>query len=158
MNVNTKSLGEALVAAGVSAIGISFLGGCFYPYLEGSWFSHGDAVTQPKYNDLNVMILLYFGFITAMIALPAALVLTYCVARPVFRLWISRGYSSVIQYIGGGIVVAAIGELIIAVAHALAGFLAYSDFVFATLLMAISGPVAGFVVWHVLRRSSQLRT
>lgn len=34
-----------------------------------------------------------------------------------------------------------------------AGFLTESDFWFAMLLIAVSGPTAGFVVWYVLRRS-----
>jgi hypothetical protein len=29
-----------------------------------------------------------------------------------------------------------------------------SDFRFAMLLIAVSGPVAGFVVWYILRRSA----
>jgi hypothetical protein len=153
VNASNKSLGGALVAAVVSVIGISFLGGCLYPFLGSFWLSPSGAEAPPKYNDLNAVILLYFGFITAMIALPAALVLTYGVARPIFRLWISRGYSNVVAYISGGIIIAAIGALIMAAAHTFAGFLVYGDFRFAMLLMAVSGPVSGFVVWYVLRRS-----
>jgi hypothetical protein len=105
------------------------------------------------YNDLNIMVLLSFGLLTAMIALPVVLVLTCGIGLPIFRLWVRRGYSNVALYVAGGIIIAVIGALIVAAAHAVGGFLSGSDLRFAMLLIAVSGPVAGFVVWYVLRRS-----
>lgn len=90
-----------------------------------------------------------------MTVLPGAIALTGGVGYPLFRLWVRRGYSNIAAYVGGGIIVAMIGALIVAAAHTFAGFLLGKDFVFAMLLIAVSGPVAGFVVWYVLRRSIQ---
>lgn len=99
------------------------------------------------------MTLVEIGLTTAMIALPVVLALTCGVAWPLFRLWMRRGYSGVAAYVAGGIIVAMIGAIIIAAAHVFADFLIGSDFLFAMLLVAVSGPVAGFVVWYVLQRS-----
>jgi hypothetical protein len=90
---------------------------------------------------------------TALVAFPAALVLTLAAAFPLFRLWVHRGYASVPAYVGGGVIVAMIGATIIAAAHVFADFLIDNDFLFTMLLIAVSGPAAGFVVWCVLRRS-----
>jgi drug/metabolite transporter (DMT)-like permease len=97
------------------------------------------------------MTLVEFGFTTAMITLPVVLALTCGVAWPLFRFWVRQGYSSVAAYVGGGVIVATIGAVIIGAAHSF-GFLIGTDFWFAMLLLAVSGPVAGFVVWYVLQR------
>jgi hypothetical protein len=82
--------------------------------------------------------------------------LTFGIAFPLFRLWIRRGYSNVAEYIGGGVVVAATGAVLITMAHVLfSDFLTDSDFRFAILLIGICGPVAGAAVWYVLQRSSE---
>jgi len=102
------------------------------------------------------MTLVEIGFVTAMITLPVVLALTCGVAWPLFRFWVRQGYSSVAAYVGGGVIVATIGAVIIDAAHNF-GFLIGTDFWFAMLLLAVSGPVAGFVVWYVLQRSTQQR-
>jgi hypothetical protein len=155
MNPHRKPLGGALVAAAISAIGIAFLSGCFYPFLLRLWSVSAATAVRPSYNDAGFMVLLNFGLITAMVALPVTLALTCGVGLPLFRLWMRRGYSSVAAYIGGGIIIAMVGALIIATAHFLADFLVDSNFLFAMLIIGVSGPVAGFVVWYVLQRSSQ---
>ena len=103
------------------------------------------------------MTLVEFGFTTAMITLPVVLALTCGVAWPLFRHWIRRGYSGVAVYVAGGIIVATIGALLIAAAHIFCDFLVDNDFRFAMLLIEICGPIAGFVMWRVLRRSIQGR-
>jgi hypothetical protein len=152
-----QHLGAALLAATASVICIAFIGGCFYPYFPQLWSAHYPSPARATYNDAGLAILLEFGLITAMTALPGAIVLTGGVGYPLFRLWVRRGYSSIAAYVGGGIIVAMIGALIVTAAHTFAGFLLGKDFVFAMLLIAASGPVAGFVVWYVLRRSIQER-
>jgi hypothetical protein len=126
-----------------------------YPFLVRLWSVSRVSTMRPSYNDLNLGVLLEFGLLTAMIALPATLVLTCGVGFPLFRLWIRRGYSSVAVYVGGGIIIAAVGASIIAAAHILTGLFSGSDFVFAMLILGVSGPVAGFVVWYVLQHSGQ---
>jgi len=153
LNPDNKSLGGALVAAATSAIGVAFLGGCLYPYLMRLWFVSGTPVIRPSYNDINLGVLLEFGVLTAMVALPATLVLTCGVGFPLFRLWIRCGYSNVAAYVGGGIIIAMIGALVAAAAHLVADFLSDGNFMFALLILGVSGPVAGFVVWYVLRPS-----
>lgn len=100
------------------------------------------------------MTLVEIGFVTAMITLPVVLALTCGVAWPLFRFWVRQGYSSVAAYVGGGVIVATIGAVIIGAAHTF-GFLIGTDFWFAMLLLAVSGPVAGLVVWYVLRRAER---
>jgi hypothetical protein len=150
-----QHLGAALLAATASVICIAFIGGCFYPYFPQLWSAHYPSPARATYNDAGLAILLEFGLITAMTVLPGAIALTGGVGYPLFRLWVRRGYSNIAAYVGGGIIVAMIGALIVAAAHTFAGFLLGKDFVFAMLLIAVSGPVAGFVVWYVLRRSIQ---
>jgi hypothetical protein len=147
-----KHLGAALLAAAASVIGIAFIGGCFYPYFPQMWSAHHPSPARATYNDAGLVVLLEFGLLTAMTVLPGAIALAYGVGYPLFRLWIRRGYSNVAVYVGGGIIVAMTGALIIAAAHTFTGFLLGSDFLFAMLLIAVSGPVAGFVVWYVLQR------
>jgi hypothetical protein len=146
-------LGRALMAAGVTAVFLAFIGCCAYGY----WLAQG-PVHAPfgvrSNSGTNLVELLPMGFVTALIALPMVLALTLGAGLPLFRLWLRRGYSSVAAYIGGGIIVAAIGTLIVAAAHVFAGFLLGSDFIFSVLLIGISGPIAGFVIWYVLRHSS----
>jgi len=104
------------------------------------------------------MTLVEIGLTIAMITLPAVLALACGVAWPLFRLWLRRGYSGVAAYVSGGVIVATIGAVVIAAAHTLGGLLMGTDFWFAMLLLAVSGPAAGFVVWYVLRGSErQLR-
>jgi hypothetical protein len=150
---NQPSLGRALMAAGVVAVFLAFIGGCAYGY----WLAQGPIHTpfgiRPN-SETNLVELLPMGFVTALIALPAILALILGAGLPLFRLWLRRGYSSAAAYIGGGVIVAAIGNLIMASAHVFAAFLLGSDFVFSMLLIGISGPIAGFVIWCVLRRSS----
>lgn len=149
-----RRLGAALLAAATSAICVAFLVGCFYPYF--SLLLHGDRSISGTNNDASVMTLVEIGFVTAMITLPVVLALTCGVAWPLFRFWVRQGYSSVAAYVGGGVIVATIGAVIIDAAHNF-GFLIGTDFWFAMLLLAVSGPVAGFVVWYVLQRSTQQR-
>jgi hypothetical protein len=149
-------LGGALLAAATSVVGLAFIGGCLY----GLWMGRGPVHTpfgvRPN-SGASIGDLLPVGFITALIASPAAFVLTLGAGFPLFHLWVRRGYSSIAVYVGGGIIVAMIAALIMVVAHTFAGFLLGNDFLFAMLLIAVSGPVAGFVVWCVLRRSIQER-
>jgi len=147
-----RRLGAALLAAATSAICIAFLVGGFYPYF--SLLLHGDRSIAGSNNDASVMTLVEIGFITAMIALPVVFALTCGVAWPLFRFWVRRGYSSLAAYVGGGVIVATIGAVIIGAAHTF-GFLIGTDFWFAMLLLAVSGPVAGLVVWYVLRRAER---
>jgi len=109
---------------------------------------------RPLYNDAGTMVLLEFGLLTAMTSLPAIVVLTCGVGFPVFRLWIRLGFKSVAAYIGGGIITASIGGVIIGVAHTLVDFLAKGNLLFAMLLLGICGPISGFVVWCVMRRAT----
>jgi hypothetical protein len=156
MKLDQKYLGGALAAGTVAAIGIAFLGGCFYPFLTELVSHHPASVVRSSHSGTGLMILLDFGLFTAMIALPVALALTFGIGFPLFRLWIRRGYSNVAEYIGGGVVVSAAGAVLITMAHVLlADFLTDSDFRFAILLIGICGPVAGVAVWYVLQRSSE---
>jgi hypothetical protein len=154
--LDQKHLGGALAAAGVVAIGVAFLGGCFYPFLVELMSPHTASGVRSSFSGVSPMILVDFGLFTAMIALPVTLVLIFGIGLPVFRLWIRRGYSNIAQYIGGGVIVAIIGVALIGVAHVLSvDFLIDSDFRFALLLIGICGPVAGLTVWYVLQRSGQ---
>jgi hypothetical protein len=152
-----RRLWKALLAAAISIICITFLLGCCYPYL----FVLLDAVQSssvPKtFNFASLVASIEIGFVIAMMTFPAVVALTWGVGWPVFRYSIRRGYSGVAAYVAGGVIVAGIGAIIVAVAHTLGGFLMDGDFRFAMLLLAVSGPVAGFVVWYVLQRSSQQR-
>ena len=96
-----------------------------------------------------------FGFIIAMMTFPVVVALTCGVAWPVFRHLIRRGYSGATAYVAGGVIVAAIGALLVAVAHISRNFLVDNDFWFAILLIGICGPVAGVVTWWVLQRPSR---
>jgi hypothetical protein len=147
-----KHLGAAILAAVASVICIAFIGGCFYPHFRQMWRGHHPSPPRATYNDAGLVVLLEFGLLTAMAVLPGAIALAYGVGYPLFRLWIRRGYSNVAVYVGGGIIVAITGALIIAAAHTFTGVLLGSDFLFAMLLIVVSGPVAGFVVWYVLQR------
>jgi len=146
------SLGSALLAAGLSVIGIAFVGGCVYGILMAQGPVHTPFGVHPK-TDTYIGGPLLLGFMVAVMTLPATFVLTFGIGFPLFYFWRRLGYSSVAAYVGGGVIIALIGELVIAAAHILAGFLLGGDFLFAMLLIAVSGPVAGFVVWRVLRRS-----
>jgi hypothetical protein len=156
VKLDQKHLGGALAAGGVAAIGVAFLGGCFYPFLV-EWMSpHAASGVHSSHSGISPMILVDFGLLTAMIALPVTLVLAFVIGLPVFRLLIRRGHSNVAEYIGGGVIVAIAGAALIGVAHVLSvDFLVDSDFRFAILLMGICGPVVGLTVWYVLQRSSQ---
>lgn len=110
------------------------------------WSAHHPSQARLTYNDAGLGILLEFGLITAMTVLPGAIALAGGVGYPLFRLWVRRGYSNIAVYVGGGVIVAMIGALVIAAAHAFTGFLLGSAFLFAILLISISGPVAGFVI------------
>jgi hypothetical protein len=147
-----KQLGVALLASAASALGVAFLAGCFYPYLIRALSGRSVRLSN---GDASPMLLLDFGFITALIALPAVFALTLGVGFPLFRHWIQRGYSGVAVYVAGGVIVALIGASILIAAHTLGGFLLDSDFLFAMLIIGVCGPLAGFVVWYVLQRSSQ---
>ena len=156
MQLDQKHLGGALAAGGVAAIGVAFLGGCFYPFLVELMSPHTASGVHSSYSGISPMILVQFGLITALIALPVALALTFGIAWPVFRLWVRRGYSNVGEYIGGGVIVSIAGAAVITAAHVFgADFLIDSDFRFAILIIGICGPVSGLTVWYVLQRSSQ---
>lgn len=152
MMPDPKHLGAALLAAAMTAVSVAFFAGCFYPYLLHLLLAGSPASTHAAKYEVSATILLNSGFITALVALPATLVLTYGVGFPLFRQWVRRGFSGFVAYVGGGIVVAIIGASIVALAHFYCGFLSGSDFSFAMLILAVCGPVAGFVVWYVLMR------
>lgn len=148
-----RRLGAALLAAAISVLCVAFFIGCFYPYISLLLHDGSSFLISGKYNDISLMASLELGFITAMVTLPFMLALTIGIAWPLFRLWLRRGYSGVAAYVGGGVIVATIGAVVIAAAHTLGGFLMGTDFWFAMLLLAVSGPASGCVVWYVLRRS-----
>jgi hypothetical protein len=158
MNLNQRHLGVALLAAAASTIGIAFVAGCLYPFLLSLWQVSSATAAHSGHDDWEFTTLLEFGFITAMVALPAVFVLTLGVGYPLFRSWIRHEYSNLSVYVGGGIIMSAVAALVISVAHVLAGFLVRSDLIFGLLLIAVSGPIAGAVVWFVLRRSSAMET
>jgi hypothetical protein len=95
------------------------------------------------------------GLLTALVALPVTFALTLGISLPLFRLWIRRGYTNVAFYVSGGLVTALVGASVLTVAHIFDDFMVDSNFLFAVVLMGVSGPIAGLVVWYVLRRSSR---
>jgi hypothetical protein len=147
-----RPLGSALLAAVTSVVGLAFIGGCLY----GLWLGRGPVGTPlgvgPSVGQ-NIVDLLTFGGITALIAFPSASVLSLVVGVPLFRLWLRRGYSGIGAYLAGGLIVAMVGAVIIGAAHFFAGFQIETHFWFILLLVAVSGLTAGFVVWYVLWRS-----
>jgi hypothetical protein len=155
MKPDYRNLGIALLAAAVVTLGIAFIGGCFYPFLDRFWILPSVATPRPAHHDIDAGVSFELGILTAMIALPVIAVLAFGVGFPLFRHWVHRGYSNVVVYIGGGIIVAGIGAGLISVAHLLADVLARDDFVFAMLLLSISGPISGLVVWSVLKRAGR---
>jgi Zn-dependent protease with chaperone function len=150
-----RRLGTALLAAAISALCVAFFIGCFYPYISLLLHDGGSFLISRKYNDISLMNSVELGFITAMFTLPFILALTLGIAWPLFRYWIRRGFVGLAVYIGGGIVIAMIGALVITAMHFFCDFLVSTDFEFAMLLIGICGPVAGFVVWWVLQRSNR---
>jgi len=148
-----RRLGTALLAAAISALCVAFFIGCFYPYISLLLHDGRSFLISGKYNDISLMASVELGFITAMVTLPFILALTFGIAWPLFRYWIRRGFLGLAVYIGGGIVIAMIGALVITAMHFFRNFLVSNDFEFALLLISICGPVSGFVVWYVLRRS-----
>jgi hypothetical protein len=149
-----NALGGALVAGALSSIVVAFFGGCVYALVLGLG-RHSSAAGS---SDSSIMVVPEIGFLAALVALPVTFALTFAVSLPLFRLWIRRGYTTVAMYVGGGFVPALVGASILTAAHIFDDFMVDSTFLFAVALMGVSGPVAGFVVWYVLQRSSQLRT
>jgi hypothetical protein len=151
-------LWKALLAAATSAICISFLLGCFYPYLFVLMDADQSSGVYRTLNFASLMASIELGFVIAMMTIPAVVALTWGVGWPVFRQFIRRGYSGVAAYTIGGVFVAGIGIIVMAAAHTVGGFLMDGDFRFAILLITVSGPVAGLVVWCVLQRAAQQRS
>jgi hypothetical protein len=150
-----NALGVALLAGGLSSVCVAFLGGCIYPLVLGLG-RHSLAGRAPN-GDPSIMIVPEIGVLTALVALPVTFALTLGISLPLFRLWVRRGYTNVAIYVSGGFVTALVGASILTAAHVFDDFMVDSNFLFAVVLMGVSGPVAGFVVWYVLQRSSQQR-
>lgn len=154
MDPKRTDFAKSLVAGAVSAIGVSFIGGCFYPYVMMKWLSQNVAKAPPTYDDLTISTTLEFGIIIAAIALPVIIVLTVGLALPLFRLWIRRGYASVAAFAAGGVIIATVGASIISVLHFAADFLVTNDYLFALVLIGTAGPVAGIVIWYWSRHAT----
>jgi hypothetical protein len=145
-----NALGGALVAGALSSVVVAFFGGCVYALVLGLGRHSSDGAS-------SIMVVPEIGFLAALVALPVTFALTFAVSLPLFRLWIRRGYTTVAMYVGGGLVPALVGASILTAAHIFDDFMVDSTFLFAVALMGVSGPVAGFVVWYVLQRSTQQR-
>ena len=148
---NKNALGGALVAGALSTVCVAFFGGCVYGFLLG--LGRNSSTTGATSGSASIMIVPEIGLLTALVALPVTFVLTFGISLPLFRLWIRRGYTNVALYVGSGLVTALVGASILLAAHIFDDFMVDSIFLFAVVLMAVSGPIAGLVVWYVLRQS-----
>jgi hypothetical protein len=87
------------------------------------------------------------GCVAALVTLPFAIISALVIGVPLFLYWRRRGFTSVAMYLLAGAIISGVLALVLALAHAVAGFLTGGfDFLLALSIIALGGPVAALTV------------
>lgn len=140
-----------MVAVAIMSV-IAFVAGALYGFWL--WKNSVQSLAVPHLKSgLSPLNILPFGFSAAVQAFPATVLLTFGGGIPLFRRWIARGYIRATAYVAGGIILALLGAAVLTLAHVLIDYLSSEAFWVSLMALALYGPIAGTVVWGVLRRS-----
>jgi hypothetical protein len=138
-----------LLAAYGTIVVIAFLGGCGYAMTLGRG-DGGVAYSAP------LVAVFGIGLVAAITAAQIGAVGACVFALPLFWSLLRYRVSSVIAYLGAGVLVAGAVTAIFAVLHYYADFLIGPDFRFGILAIATCGPLAGLMFWIVAVRGKPI--